>query len=113
MNPDPGVGEGVTGIVPVVNLGTATKPRLSNRRHRYQVSDRRYLKGVNDDDVGGGRAILRFQPMDKLIIDANYTTQTETSGGSSRYTPAGTTAFNGGVGSITHRCKAAICATPM
>ena len=52
-----------------------------------------FLKGVNDDDVGGGRAILRYQPNENLTIDANYTTQTETSGGSSRYTPAGTTAF--------------------
>ncbi|MGB6306382.1 MAG: TonB-dependent receptor [Steroidobacteraceae bacterium] len=58
-----------------------------------------YLKGVNDDDVGGGRAILRYQPSDKLTIDATYTSQTETSGGSSRYTPAGTTAFNAGPGS--------------
>ncbi len=54
------------------------------------------MKGVNDDDVGGGRAILRYQPSDKLTIDATYTSQTETSGGSSRYTPAGTTAFNAG-----------------
>jgi outer membrane receptor protein involved in Fe transport len=54
------------------------------------------LQGVNDDDVGGGRAILRYQPTENLTIEANYTTQTETSGGSSRYTPAGVTAFNGG-----------------
>ena len=59
----------------------STKPN----RSRHSV----YLKGVNDDDVGGGRAIVRFQPTDKLTIDANYTAQTETSGGSSRYTPAG------------------------
>jgi iron complex outermembrane recepter protein len=75
------VGAGVTGVVngktvPVQALG--------------------FLKGVNDDDVGGARAILRYQPTENLIIDANYTSQTETSGGSSRYTPAGTTAFNGG-----------------
>jgi outer membrane receptor protein involved in Fe transport len=31
-----------------------------------------------------------------LTIDANYATQTETSGGSSRYTPAGVAAFAGG-----------------
>jgi outer membrane receptor protein involved in Fe transport len=54
------------------------------------------LKGVNDDDVGGGRAIVRYQPTENLTIDASYTTQTETSKGSSRYTPAGVTAFNGG-----------------
>lgn len=55
-----------------------------------------FVKGVNDDDVGGGRAILRYQPMDSLTIDADFTTQTETSGGSSRWTPPGVTAFNGG-----------------
>lgn len=54
------------------------------------------LKGINDDDVGGGRAILRYQPTENLIFEANYTAQTEKSGGSSRYTPAGITAFNGG-----------------
>jgi iron complex outermembrane receptor protein len=83
------VGQGVSGLV---NTGTAAKPN-------YQVEPAQalgYLKGVNDDDVGGGRAILRFQPSDKLTIDATYTAQTETSGGSSRYTPAGTTGFSGG-----------------
>src|SRR5262249_11516276 len=54
------------------------------------------IKGVNDDDVGGGRAILRYQPTDQLTIEANYTTQSQTSGGSSRWTPPGVTAFNGG-----------------
>jgi iron complex outermembrane receptor protein len=83
------VGQGVSGLV---NTGTAAKPN-------YQVEPAQalgYLKGVNDDDVGGGRAILRFQPSDKLTIDTTYTAQTETSGGSSRYTPAGTTGFSGG-----------------
>jgi iron complex outermembrane receptor protein len=83
------VGTGVTGLS---NISTTSTPN-------YQVEPVQalgYLKGVNDDDVGGGRAILRYQPTDKLIIDATYTSQTETSGGSSRYTPAGTTAFNGG-----------------
>ena len=83
------VGEGVTGLV---NLGTAAKPNYQTE----PVQALGYLKGVNDDDVGGGRAILRFRPTDRLTIDTTYTTQTETSGGSSRYTPAGTTAFNGG-----------------
>jgi iron complex outermembrane recepter protein len=55
-----------------------------------------FLKGVNDDNVGGGRAILRYQPSDNLTIDADYTAQTETSDGSSRWTPPGVTAFNGG-----------------
>jgi iron complex outermembrane recepter protein len=84
------VGTGVTGTS---NIAPSGKPP------NYQtepVAALGYLKGVNDDDVGGGRAIIRFQPTDKLIIDATYTSQTETSGGSSRYTPAGTTAFHGG-----------------
>jgi iron complex outermembrane receptor protein len=55
-----------------------------------------FFKGVNDDDVSGGRAILRYQPTDRLSIDLNYTMQIETSDGSSRYTPAGTEAFSGG-----------------
>lgn len=83
------VGEGVTGVSNVSTTGTPnyqTEP----------VQPLGFLKGVNDDDVGGGRAILRFQPSERLAIDANYTTQTETSDGSSRYTPAGTVAFNGG-----------------
>jgi len=87
------IGEGVTGIV---NTAPSGKPPIDQTE---PVAALGFLKGVNDDDVGGGRAILRFQPIDKLIIDATYTTQTESSGGSSRYTPAGTTAFNAGVGS--------------
>jgi len=55
-----------------------------------------FIKGVNDDDVSGGRAILRYQPTERLAIDLNYTLQIETSDGSSRYTPAGTEAFHGG-----------------
>jgi iron complex outermembrane recepter protein len=57
------------------------------------------IKGVNDDQVGGGRATMRYQPIEQLTIDANYTAQTETSGGSSRYTPAGVTAFHNPAGS--------------
>ena len=88
------VGQGVTGIVPVFDstgaqIGTTTGT----------VTPIGKIKGVNDDQVGGGRAILRYQPTEQLTIEANYTAQTETSGGSSRYTPAGVTAFNGGVGS--------------
>jgi outer membrane receptor protein involved in Fe transport len=83
------VGEGV---VATVNTGTVAKPVYQSA----PVQALGFLKGVNDDDVGGGRAILRFQPSDKLTIDATYTSQTETSGGSSRYTPAGTTGFSGG-----------------
>jgi iron complex outermembrane receptor protein len=84
------VGQGVTGLV------SATPPPTGTTA---TVTPLGFLKGVNDDNVGGGRAIVRYQPTDKLTIEANYTTQTETSGGSSRYTPAGATAFNAGVGS--------------
>ncbi len=79
------VGTGVTGLA-----GTSPTPTPAT------VSAIGFLKGVNDDAVGGGRAILRYRPTDNLTIDANFTSQTETSGGSSRYTPAGVTAFNGG-----------------
>src|ERR1700723_685102 len=51
------------------------------------------IKGVNDDDVSGGRAILRYQPTDSLNIEASYTGQKETSNGSSRYTPPGVTSW--------------------
>jgi len=83
------VGEGVTGLV---NVGTPTKPN-------YQpapIAGVGFIKGVNDDNVGGGRAEVRYQPTDNLTIDGNYTSQSETSGGSSRYTPAGVAAFHGG-----------------
>lgn len=75
------VGSGVTGIVngttvPVAGVG--------------------FVKGVNHDDVGGGRAILRYQPNDHLTVDLDYTAQRETSGGSSRWTPPGVAAFAGG-----------------
>jgi iron complex outermembrane receptor protein len=73
------VGEGVSG--------------LANPKDDQELG---LLKGVNDDDVSGGRAILRYQPMDRLSVDLNYTMQIETSDGSSRYTPAGTEAFHGG-----------------
>jgi outer membrane receptor protein involved in Fe transport len=51
------------------------------------------VKGVNWDRVLGGRANLRIQPFDDLTIDASYTRQSDEWGGSSRYTPAGVTAF--------------------
>jgi iron complex outermembrane recepter protein len=83
------VGAGVTGIT---NIGTPTAPNFQT----VPVKGIGFVKGVNDDDVGGGRAIVRFQPNENLTIDANYTTQTETSGGSSRYTAPAVPAFAGG-----------------
>ena len=52
-----------------------------------------FVKGVNNDVVGGGRISLRIQPIDNLTIDASYTTQSEQSNGSSRYTPAGVAVY--------------------
>ncbi len=49
------------------------------------------VKGLNYDDVNGGRVGVRYQPTDALTFDATYTSQSETSGGSPRYTPAGFT----------------------
>ena len=51
------------------------------------------VKGINNDDVAGGRISVRYTPTDRLTIDAGFTNQSESSDGSSRYTPAGTTAF--------------------
>jgi iron complex outermembrane recepter protein len=82
------VGAGVTGLT---NVGTAKAPNFQI----LPVNGTGFVKGVNDDVVGGGRASVRFHPTDELTIDANYTAQTETSGGSSRYTPAGVPAFSG------------------
>jgi iron complex outermembrane receptor protein len=47
------------------------------------------IRGTNNDDVAGGRAVLRYTPTENLNIEASYTGQKETSDGSSRYTPAG------------------------
>ena len=94
------VGEGVTGIT---NIGTSKAPNFQTE----PVAALGFVKGVNDDDVGGGRAIVRFHPNDNLTIDANYTTQTETSGGSSRYTPAGVAVAGG-----PSRDPDATCAIP-
>jgi iron complex outermembrane recepter protein len=57
--------------------------------NQLQVGTVGLVEGVNTDDVQGGRVILRYHPLDGLTIDASYTGQKETSGGSSRYTPAG------------------------
>jgi len=50
-------------------------------------------KGVNNDVVKGGRVSLLFRPIENLTIDASLTEQSESSNGSSRYTPAGTAPF--------------------
>ncbi len=52
------------------------------------------LKHVNNDDVEGERVILRYKPNDNFTLDLNYSGQTETSGGSSRFTPSGVTAWS-------------------
>jgi iron complex outermembrane receptor protein len=78
------IGSGVTATP--LSLTTGSEPRG-------------LVDGINDDAVAGGRIMVRYQPFDKLTFDLNYTGQSETSDGSSRYTPAGTTAFN--LGPIT------------
>lgn len=52
-----------------------------------------FAKGINNDEVQGGRIALRIQPIEALTIDASVTAQSETSRGSSRYTPAGVTSW--------------------
>jgi iron complex outermembrane receptor protein len=81
-----------TGVPVAGSIGTATTPGTGQTAAAVGL-----VKGVNDDDVGGGRAILRYTPFEQLAIEASYTSQTETSGGSSRYTPPGTQAFSGGL----------------
>jgi len=76
-----GWGNDDSGYINQVRLGAgATDPVL-------------VAKGINNDDVRGGRVSLRIQPIENLTIDASYTNQDEHSNGSSRYTPAGVTAF--------------------
>jgi iron complex outermembrane recepter protein len=67
--------------------------------NQYRVGTIPEIRGINNDDVTGGRATLRWQVADDLWIDLNYTGQTETSDGSPRYTPAGITAWGGAAGS--------------
>jgi outer membrane receptor protein involved in Fe transport len=83
------VGSGLTGVV-----NGATVP----------IAGVGFVKGVNDDDVGGGRAILRYQPTEGLTLDFDYTAQRETSDGSSRWTPPGVAAFAGGPIEPTQGC---------
>jgi iron complex outermembrane recepter protein len=52
------------------------------------------FRHVNNDDVEGERIMLRYKPNDNFTLDLNYTGQTETSDGSSRFTPAGVTAWS-------------------
>jgi len=52
-----------------------------------------FVPRINTDRVLGGRANLRIQPADALTLDFTYTRQHAESDGSSRYTPAGVTAF--------------------
>jgi iron complex outermembrane receptor protein len=83
-----------TGVTALTASGPPATPGGPNTIQTTSVQALGLLRGVNDDDVGGGRIAVRYQPFDKLTVDVNYTAQSETSGGSSRYTPAGVTAFN-------------------
>ncbi len=54
---------------------------------------------INDEQTDGGRFAIRFTPNDRLSVDASYIHQSLAVGGSSRYTPEGTTSFgNAGSG---------------
>ncbi len=83
-----------TGVTALTASGPPATPGGPATIQTTSVQALGLLRGVNDDDVGGGRISARYKPIDQLTIDLNYTAQSETSGGSSRYTPAGVTAFN-------------------
>jgi iron complex outermembrane recepter protein len=83
-----------TGVPVQGSIGTGTTPGTGQTAAAVGNG---VLKGINDDEVGGGRAILRYTPFEQLAIEASYTAQTESAGGSSRYTPAGVKAFSGGL----------------
>jgi outer membrane receptor protein involved in Fe transport len=55
-------------------------------------------RGINNDIVKGDRVSLRYEPVDNLTIDATYTSQLETSGGSPFYTPPGVNSAAGRAG---------------
>ena len=74
-----------------IGSGVAATPTITAESGN---APRGLVEGINDDAVAGGRIMVRYQPFDKLTFDLNYTGQSETSNGSSRYTPAGVTAFN-------------------
>jgi iron complex outermembrane receptor protein len=77
------VGWGIddSGFVDQVRVGAGT------------ANPRGFVADINTDNVLGGRATLRVEPIDDLTIDASYTRQSQESNGSSRYTPSGVTAF--------------------
>ncbi len=95
------IGVGVNGLTP---SGPPATPNGPATIQTGTVQPLGFKQGVNDDDVGGGRVMVRYKPIDDLTIDANYTSQTETSDGSSRYTPAGVTAFSGGTVAPVQGC---------
>lgn len=62
------------------------------------------VSNVNNDNVLGGRAILRVKPVDELTIDLSYTRQKQKARGSSRYTPTGITAYSAPGAPIIQGC---------
>jgi iron complex outermembrane recepter protein len=62
---------------------------------QFRVGTIGTVRGINDDDVKGVRASIRYEPIQDLTIDATYTGQSETANGSSRYTPSGVTSWGG------------------
>jgi iron complex outermembrane receptor protein len=85
-----------SGYIDQLRVGVGV-PANNSAGQPVAVSPLGFRDNANDDEVGGGRAILRYQPNENLTVDLNYLSQTETSNGSSRYTPAGVTAFSGGM----------------
>jgi iron complex outermembrane recepter protein len=84
------------GYINQIRVGVGVTSTVAPSGPTTPVQPLGLLQGVNDDDVGGGRAILRWQPTENVTVDANYTAQSESSDGSSRWTPPGVEAFNGG-----------------
>jgi outer membrane receptor protein involved in Fe transport len=68
------------------------------------VNPQGLVRGINWNKVLGGRAILRIQPIEDLTIDASFTRQSDEWGGSSRYTPAGVTAFKIAAAPVIQGC---------
>jgi outer membrane receptor protein involved in Fe transport len=81
----------IDGVLALRLVGWETKD--SGYIDQIRVGTVGLIRGQNNDDVAGGRAILRYQANDNLNIEASYTGQRETSDGSSRYTPAGVTSW--------------------
>jgi iron complex outermembrane receptor protein len=50
--------------------------------------------GLNNDDVKGGRAMLRYRPSDRFTLDLSVTDQNESSDNTGQFTPTGITGYS-------------------